>query len=245
VRQRAASSCFLRLGSSPNALSHPDQGPCITGILPLAYSSHTRWRLSWREDRLARTLPSPQTWCLVCRLANDTADLTGTQRLAFLHVRPARPVKTSKPCELLFLLCTATRLRGKNSPFSGRAAIHKRWKTTNHQRVEDDREVVLPLPLAAKTWYASDDEQAREKSSATHASATHSVGGGSRRNRRYAISLANRASLEQSYQGCTRTHFSHPTMGPPAISDFSNRAPHDVNHAVDLYTCHSYAVTEH
>jgi hypothetical protein len=41
------------------------QGPRMAGILPLAYSSHTRWRLSWREDRLARTLPSPPT-CASC-----------------------------------------------------------------------------------------------------------------------------------------------------------------------------------
>jgi hypothetical protein len=59
LRVREPPSCSLRLGSSPNALSHPNQGPCMADILPLAYSSHARWRLSWREDRLTRTLPSP------------------------------------------------------------------------------------------------------------------------------------------------------------------------------------------
>jgi hypothetical protein len=40
-------------------------------------------KIDWQDSPFASNV------CLVCRLANDTADPTGTQRLAFLHVRPA------------------------------------------------------------------------------------------------------------------------------------------------------------
>jgi hypothetical protein len=68
----------------------------------------------------------------------------------------------------------------------------------------------------------------REKSSATRTPRQlHSVGvgGGSRRNRRYAISLAARAFPKAILPRMHQEAFLSSYHGRPAISDFSNRAP--------------------
>jgi hypothetical protein len=104
------------------------QGPRMAAILPLAYSSHARWRLSWREDRLAGLSLRLQR---VPRVPASKRHRRSHRYPAIsLSARASRPVKMCvflavRAVRFIVALFTATRLRGRDCSWSGSAVIHE------------------------------------------------------------------------------------------------------------------------
>jgi hypothetical protein len=76
---RLQSECAL----TPEFRGHAWQLYFLLRTLHTPVGASAGVKIDWQDSPFASNV------CLVCRLANDTADPTGTQRLAFLHVRPA------------------------------------------------------------------------------------------------------------------------------------------------------------